>query len=323
MADLHPESTTDDVLGDTRLDGRRAIVTGASSGLGEETARALAARGALVTMAARNADKNAAAAERIRASDPDASLQLLDLDLADLASVRRFADQYRSGADAVDMLINNAGVMVCPFGHTADGFEMQFGTNHLGHFLLTALLADAVAAGDQPRVVTVSSAAHLISDVDLDDPGFETTDYDAWISYGRSKSANALFAFELAGRMADRGVLSYSVHPGMVATELARHMTEELMGQMISRISERTADAKEQGDGDSATASMPAMRTPAVGAATQVWAATSSDLADASGRYLLDCHVGSAPDAAPHISDTDTAARLWSLSEELVGQSFA
>ncbi len=252
MAELHPESTTDDVLGDVDLRGLRFVVTGASSGLGEESARAVASRGASVTMAARNPEKNAAAMARIRADQPDADLEQRVLDLADLASVRRFAEDFRADHDVVDVLINNAGVMVCPFGHTTDGFEMQFGTNHLGHFLLTALLADAIVAGERPRVVTLSSAAHLISDVDLDDPAFEHTDYDAWISYGRSKSANALFALELARRMSDRDVVSYSVHPGMVATELARHMTDELMTQMITRISERTESAAASGAGDRA-----------------------------------------------------------------------
>ncbi|MDH4170021.1 MAG: SDR family NAD(P)-dependent oxidoreductase [Acidimicrobiia bacterium] len=323
MTELHPESTTDDVLGDVDLRGLRFVVTGASSGLGEESARALASRGASVTMAARNPEKNAAAMARIRADQPDADLEQRVLDLADLASVRRFAEDFRADHDVVDVLINNAGVMVCPFGHTTDGFEMQFGTNHLGHFLLTALLADAIVAGERPRVVTLSSAAHLISDVDLDDPAFEHTDYDAWISYGRSKSANALFALELARRMSDRDVVSYSVHPGMVATELARHMTEELMTQMITRISERTENAAAPGAGDSAATSMPAMRAPAVGAATQVWAATAPDLIDASGAYLLDCHVGAGADVADYIRDAERARALWTLSEELVGHAFA
>jgi len=322
MAELHPESTTDDVLGDTDLSGRRVVVTGASSGLGEETARAMASRGATVVMAARSADKNAAAVERIRAGAPDADVHPRELDLADLASVRRFADGVSSDLDAVDVLVNNAGVMVCPFGHTADGFEMQFGTNHLGHFLLTSLLADAVLAGNEPRVVTLSSAAHLISDVDLDDPNFVSGDYDAWISYGRSKSANALFALELARRLGDQGLRSYSVHPGMVATELARHMTEDLMAQMISRISERAEQAAASGEDAPTGSDMPAMRTPAVGAATQVWAAVAPELADHTGAYLLDCHVGAGADVAPYVQDADRAAALWSLSEDMVGQSF-
>ena len=242
---FNSESTTDDVLDGMDLSGRRFVVTGAASGLGEETTRALAAHGASVLMLARDPAKNDEAAARIRAAVPEAQLWLDVVDLADLASIRSFAARFLDSGQPIDVLINNAGVMACPFEHTADGFEMQFGTNHLGHFELTRLLEPAVLAGNEPRIVNLSSAAHSISDVDLDDPNFERTDYDAWISYGRSKSANALHARALARRLGGDGVLAFSVHPGVIMTNLGRHLNDELMQQMMQRSAERAAKVGE------------------------------------------------------------------------------
>ena len=221
------ESTTDDVLDGIDLSGRRFVITGAASGLGEESTRALAAHGASILMLARDPQKNAEAAERVRSEVPDADLSLDTVDLADLASVRSFAGRYVESGRPIDVLMNNAGVMACPFGHTADGFEMQFGTNHLGHFELTRLLEPAILAGDEPRIVILSSAAHGIANVDLDDPNFEHTTYDAWEAYGRSKSANALHALALSQRL--DGVLSLSVHPGGIMTNLGRHLNDDLL----------------------------------------------------------------------------------------------
>ena len=318
------ETTTDDILEGLDLTGLRFVVTGSSSGLGEESARALAAAGATVTMLARNPEKNEAAAARVRAAVPDADLELGIVDLADLSSIRSFAADYLADHDAIDVLINNAGVMVCPFGRTADGFETQFGTNHLGHFLLTALLMPAIRKGDAPRVVNLSSGGHSISDVDLDDPNYESTEYDAWSAYGRSKTANALFTKELARRHGDE-LLTFAVHPGVVMTELGRHMDEELMAQMMERMRQRSAD-----DGESDAQGGSGMQIKAVGqgAATQIWAATAPELADHNGAYLGDCQLGVAGGNAshngyePYLDDADTAARLWTLSEELVGQAF-
>ncbi len=317
------ETTTDQILDGLDLSGRRFVVTGSSSGLGEESARALTAAGAKVTMLARNAEKNEAAAARVREAVPDADLELGTVDLADLSSIRSFADGYLADHDAIDVLLNNAGVMVCPFGRTADGFEMQFGTNHLGHFLLTALLMPAIRNGDAPRIVNLSSGGHSISDVDLDDPNYESTEYDAWSAYGRSKTANALFTKELARRHGDE-LLTFAVHPGVVMTELGRHMDEELMAQMMERMQQRS------GDGEESESSGSGVQIKAVdqGAATQIWAATSPDLTDHNGAYLGDCQVGVAGGNAshngyePYLDDADTAARLWTLSEELVGETF-
>jgi NAD(P)-dependent dehydrogenase (short-subunit alcohol dehydrogenase family) len=317
------ETTTDQILDGLDLSGRRFVVTGSSSGLGEESARALAAAGATVTMLARNPEKNDAAAARIREAVPDADLELGTVDLTDLSSIRSFAADYVAQHDAIDVLINNAGVMVCPFGRTADGFETQFGTNHLGHFLLTALLMPAIRQGDAPRVVNLSSGGHSISDVDLDDPNYESTEYDAWSAYGRSKTANALFTKELARRHGDE-LLTFAVHPGVVMTELGRHMDEELMAQMMERMRQRSGDDNESESSGSGVQ----IKAVEQGAATQIWAATAPELADHNGAYLGDCQLGVAGGNAshngyePYLDDADSAARLWTLSEELVGQSF-
>jgi NAD(P)-dependent dehydrogenase (short-subunit alcohol dehydrogenase family) len=311
-------STTDDVLAGIDLSGRRFVVTGAASGLGEEATRAVAARGASVLMLARDPAKNAAAADRIRTAVPDAELSLAELDLADLASVRACAHRILDAGEPIDVLMNNAGVMACPFGRTADGFETQFGTNHLGHFELTRLLEPAVVAGDAPRIVNLSSAAHGICDVDLDDPNYDRTPYDAWGSYGRSKSANAHHARSLARRLAGSGVLAFSVHPGGIMTNLGRHLDEQLLQELMDRSAERAAKA-----GDDS----PGIRFKSVeqGAATQVWAATAPELVDHSGAYLADCGVGvrggnvGTNGYEPYLDDDETADRLWELSESLVG----
>ena len=312
------DSTVDEVLDGVDLSGKVFVVTGSSSGLGEESARGLAARGAHVAMAARDAVKNAEAVERIRASVPDADLSVLELDLADLASVARFAEQAADVIDRVDVLLNNAGVMACPEGRTADGFETQFGTNHLGHFALTVRLMPLLRTAQKPRVVTLSSGGHRISDVDLDDPNFETTPYDAWVAYGRSKSANAHFAAELA-RRAGEPMLSFSVHPGAIVTRLGRHLTPELTEALMARA---RASASRQGSSGGG------MRFKSVeaGAATQVWAATSLGAAAHNGEYFADCGP-TAPGPGeqgyePWIDNAATAGRLWELSERLVGLSF-
>jgi NAD(P)-dependent dehydrogenase (short-subunit alcohol dehydrogenase family) len=310
------ESTTDEVLDGVDLSGRRFVITGAASGLGEESTRALAAHGASVLMLARDPAKNEEAAARVRGAVPDALISLDTVDLADLASIRSFAARFLESGQAIDVLMNNAGVMACPFTHTTDGFEMQFGTNHLGHFELTRLLTPAVVAGNEPRIVNLSSAAHGISDVDLDDPNFEHTDYDAWISYGRSKSANALHALALARRLADDGVLAFSVHPGGIMTNLGRHLNDDLMQQMLTRAQERAAKSGESGGMQ--------FKSIPQGAATQVWAATSADVVGHSGMYLADVGLGveggnvGRNGFEPYITDAARADRLWDVSEQLL-----
>ena len=265
-------STTDDVLDGIDLTEKRVLVTGASTGLGEETTRALAAHGATVTMAVRDVERGEAAATRIRATVPDARLELMALDLASLGDVRRFAREFLSSHDHLDLLIDNAGVMACPQAETVDGFELQIGTNHVGHFLLTQLLLPLLGAGS--RVVVLSSAGHRFSDVDLDDPNFERTPYDPWVAYGRAKTANALFAMELDRRLRDRGAHAFSVHPGGIMTELGRHLTEETMATLSSSV---PADQAIE------------WKTVPQGAATTVWAATAPELDAHGGAYLEDC----------------------------------
>lgn len=319
MSGFDRDSTVDEVLDGLDLSGRVFLVTGSSSGLGEESARGLSARGAHVAMAARDPLKNAEAVERIRASVPDADLSVHELDLADLSGVARFAERAAGALDRVDVLINNAGVMCCPEGRTADGFETQFGTNHLGHFALTVRLMPLLRKAESPRVVTLSSGGHRIADVDLADPNFETTPYDGWVAYGRSKSANAHFAAELARRSGGE-MLSFSVHPGAIVTRLGRHLTPELIEELMAR-----ARASASGQVSGAEGGM-RFKSVEAGAATQVWAATSPDVAAHNGRYLADCGP-TAPGSGdrgyePWIDDAATAGRLWELSERLVGLSF-
>jgi NAD(P)-dependent dehydrogenase (short-subunit alcohol dehydrogenase family) len=315
MTTFGAETTTDAVLEGMDLSGRRFLVTGASAGLGVETTRALVAHGALVTMAVRDLDKGAAAIEQVQATVPDAQLDLRELDLADLASIRTFASGFLEDHPVLDVLICNAGIMACPQGTTTDGFETQFGTNHLGHFLLIRLLTPALVAAGQAggaRVVLLSSAGHRLGDVDLDDPGWERTPYDPWAAYGRSKTANVLCAVGVDRRLADQGVRAFAVHPGMIHTELARHVTEDTWNAFRAMLP----------PGDTTVAkSIPA------GAATTVFAATSPDLDGLGGRYLEDCHLAEITDDPAQRSgvrayalDPDRADALWELSERLVAE---
>ena len=241
MTTFGSSSTTDDVLAGHDLTGKHVLVTGASTGLGEETARALSAHGAAVTLAVRDLVRGTAAADRIRSGVPEADLTLRELDLASLRSVRRFADGFLSDHGSVDVLINNAGVMACPFGTTVDGFELQFGTNHLGHFLLGTLLAPALVAGAPARLVSLSSSGHRFSDVDLEDWNFERTNYEPFIGYGRAKTANVLFAVGFQARYGAAGVQAYAVHPGAIRTELGRHMARDHRRHARARVVERPA----------------------------------------------------------------------------------
>jgi NAD(P)-dependent dehydrogenase (short-subunit alcohol dehydrogenase family) len=321
MSRYGPDTTTDEVLEGVDLSGKRIVITGSSGGLGEESARALSSKGAAITMAARNPEKNEAAAARIREKVPGADVELRTLDLCSLESVNSFAKSFLADHRRVDVLLDNAGVMCCPQGTTPDGFETQLGTNHIGHFLLTGLLAPALVASAPSRVVVLSSAAHEIAGIDFDDPMFERREYDAWVAYGQSKTANALFALELDRRLARQGVSAYSVHPGMIMTELARHMNAELLGRFQKRAKTRAEEAGTGGSGMS-------FKSVEAGAATQVWAATTGDLVGHGGAYLADCQLAVAGQGrgergvAPHAQDPDAAARLWTASEGWVGQTF-
>ena len=229
--------------------------------------------------------------------------------------MRRFARWFDASYPALHALVNNAGVMACPLGRTQDGFERQFGTNHLGHFLLTGLLVPKLLAGAPARIVCVSSRGHLLAGVDLEDPSYERSPYGPWEAYGRSKSANVLHAVELDRRLAARGVRANAVHPGGIATELGRHLTPESIQEMAGRMKRR---------GPVVFKDVPH------GAATQVWAAVSPELEGVGGRYLEDVRVsrpsqGDTDSAgyAAHAVDPEIARSLWTLSEKLVGERFS
>jgi NAD(P)-dependent dehydrogenase (short-subunit alcohol dehydrogenase family) len=226
-------STTDDVLEGVDLSGKRVLVTGASAGLGVETARALVAHGAQVVGAVRDLDKAHRATEPVRgaAANGGGAVEFVTLDLASLASVRACADTLLAAGKPFDLIIANAGIMACPQSRTADGFEMQFGTNHLGHFVLINRIALLLKSGG--RLVNLSSAGHRFSDVNIEDPNFEHTPYSEFGAYGRSKTANILFAVEFDRRHKADGARATAVHPGVIQTELGRHMTPEVIRQII------------------------------------------------------------------------------------------
>ena len=305
------ESTTDEVLAGVRLDGKHAFITGATGGLGIETARALAAAGASVTIAGRSPEKIDTALKTLREQVSGASFDAQQLDLASLSSIADAAKAVVSRGQQIDILINNAGVMMCPEGQTADGFETQFGTNHLGHFALTAQLMPAVADG--ARVVTLSSGAHLRGSVDFDALNWQSRDYDPQLAYAQTKTANVWFASELQRRYGDR-LLSLSLHPGVIMTDLARHLTEEIITEMRASFSGAGIVPK----------------TVPQGAATSVWAATAPELADHGGAYLADCQIAPPTSEdeprgghAPWAYDRAGAEQLWRRSEELTGVAFA
>src|ERR1700734_1206811 len=315
------ESTTQEVLAGANLSGKRVLVTGVSAGLGVETARALAAHGAEVVGAARDLTKAKAATASVRADAANGgSLELVQLDPAPLASVRAAADRLVAGGRLFDLVICNAGVMATPFGKTADGFETQFGTNHLGHFVLVNRIASLMKSGSRP--VNLSAAVHQLSDVDLDDPNFERTPYSAWASYGRSKTANILFAVEFDRRHKDRGIRAAALHPGAIQTELSRYLDEETRRQLTEIM---TQVAKLPGAKPITYKSVPQ------GAATSVWAAAVAKADAIGGRYCEDCHVAGVIDAPgftfsgvrPYALNPERAQALWAKSEQMVGERFA
>jgi NAD(P)-dependent dehydrogenase (short-subunit alcohol dehydrogenase family) len=312
------ESTTEAVLEGIDLSGQRILVTGVSAGLGVETARVLAAHGAAVVGAARDLDKARRATEVVRADAANGgSLELVELDLASLASVRACADALVAEGRLFDRVIANAGVMACPKGTTADGFETQFGTNHLGHFVLVNRISALIKSGG--RLVNLSSAGHRYADVDLEDPNFEHTPYTEFGAYGRSKTANVLFAVEFDRRHKGRGVRAAAVHPGGIMTELGRHMTDEVRQQLMTSI----AAALPPG------APAFSFKTVPQGAATTVWAAEVAPADEVGGRYCEDCHVAAVQNdpslregVRPYALDPEHAKDLWAKSEAMVGETF-
>jgi NAD(P)-dependent dehydrogenase (short-subunit alcohol dehydrogenase family) len=314
MSTFGKDSTADEVLAGKDLSGRTVFITGANSGLGQETARAMAARGAHVIMAGRDQGKLDEAVAAIHAAHPKAQLDTITVDLGSLESIRASTSRARQRFAKIDLLINNAGVMATPFTHTHDGFEMQLGTNHLGHFALTAELMPLIERGHLKRIVNLSSRGHHFAPVDFDDLNFETRAYDPWVSYGQSKTANILFTVGLEERFAVLGIHAYAVHPGGIQTNLGRHMTPEMTEALMARITARGEDFS--------------WKTIPQGAATSCWAATADALEGHGGLYCEDCHVAEVSDESAtdgvrsYAINPSYADRLWKVSEEMTGAKF-
>jgi NAD(P)-dependent dehydrogenase (short-subunit alcohol dehydrogenase family) len=317
-------STTEEVLSGVNLGGKRILVTGVSAGLGVETARALAAHGAHVVGTARDLEKAKAATAQVvkEAAANSGNFELVELDLANLKSVRACADALVAKAAPFDVVIANAGVMATPFSLTLDGYEMQFGTNHLGHFVLVNRIAPLIRQGG--RLINLSSAGHRYSNVDLEDPNFERTPYEPFVAYGRSKTANILFAVEFDRRHRERGVRAAAVHPGGIQTELGRYAEPGRIERLIEQINQSRAA---EGKGPFQWKTVPQ------GAATSVWAGVMAAAEEIGGQYCENCHVGQIVPKDATITavsegvrgyalDAANAKALWKKSEELVGESF-
>jgi NAD(P)-dependent dehydrogenase (short-subunit alcohol dehydrogenase family) len=317
-------STTEDVLYGVNLHGKRILVTGVSAGLGVETARAFVAHGAHVVGAARDLGKAKAATARVR-QDADTNgggFELVALDLASLKSVRASADALLAKGEPFDVVIANAGVMATPFLHTADGFEMQFGTNHLGHFVLVNRIAPLIRKGG--RLINLASAGHRFSNVDLEDPNFVRTPYEPFVAYGRSKTANILFAVAFDRRHRGNGIRAVAVHPGGIQTELDRYLDPVHIQKTIEQMNKQLAS-----EGNARFQ----LKTIPQGAATSVWAAVVAPADEVGGQYCENCHVGKivpndvtitavSEGVRSYALDPKNAEALWKKSEEMVGESF-
>jgi NAD(P)-dependent dehydrogenase (short-subunit alcohol dehydrogenase family) len=317
-------STTDEVLSGVNLQGKRILVTGVSAGIGVETARSLAAHGAYVVGASRDLPKAEAATAQVRqdAADNGGRFELIELDLANLKSVRACANQLVGRGEPFDIVIANAGVMATPFGYTADGFETQFGTNHLGHFVLVNRIASLLRSGS--RLINLASSGHRFSNVDLDDPNFERTPYEPFVAYGRSKTANIQFAVAFDERHRRRGVRAAAVHPGGIQTELARHLDPSGLQSIVEQLNQQLANEGKPPF---------QFKTIPQGAATSVWAGVVAPADEIGGKYCENCHVGHIVADDVTISaisegvrryalDSKLAAALWKKSEEMVGEAF-
>lgn len=304
-------STALEVIAGHDLRGVEAIVTGGASGIGVETVRALASAGARVILAARNRAAADEVAKALRSDTGNDAVEVGVVDLASLASVRAFVDRYLALGRPLHILINNAGVMATPQSYTEDGFELQFGTNHIGHFALAAGLMPALRAAGHARVVSLSSIGHRRSDIDFDDLNFRERPYDPFSAYGQSKTANTLFAIGLTRRHGADGITSNAVMPGGILTGLQKHMSRE--GQMALGWFDESGNVT------------PRFKSTGQGAATSIWAAVAPELAGVGGLYLEDCGVAQPwtseePYAGymPYALDPARAAQLWDVSEQLI-----
>ncbi|PPF46912.1 oxidoreductase [Pseudoclavibacter sp. AY1F1] len=299
------DSTALQVVEGVDLSDKTALVTGASSGIGIETARALAAAGAHVTLAVRDTEAGERGAAELRASTGNDNVHVAHLDLADLATVRELASAW---SGPLHLLINNAGIMDTPELRTADGYEMQFAVNHLGHFALANALLPALTEAGNARIVAVSSSGHASSGIRFDDPFFVRDAYDRGLAYGQSKTANVLFALEATRRWTDRGITAAALMPGGIWTNLQRHWDPEVLADMKRRFP---------------------TKTPEQGAATSVFVATRATLGPGTPAYYEDCHPAEVVDeivdgvhgVVPHALDAAAARRLWELSESLASSA--
>ncbi|KAM7396698.1 hypothetical protein PAMP_019721 [Pampus punctatissimus] len=278
-----------------RLDGKTILITGSNTGIGKETAVDLAKRGARVILACRDMDRANKAAEEVRKMSQNDNVIVKKLDLASLQSVRQLAKEIQESEERLDILINNAGVMCCPKWQTEDGFEMQFGVNHLGHFLLTNCLLDLLKKSSPSRIVNVSSLAHENGQIYFDDIN-QDKDYHPWKSYSQSKLANVLFTRELAKKLQGTGVTTYSLHPGVIRTDLSRHLS--LWKRVLC------------------TPLTFFIKSPTEGAQTTIYCAVEESLQKESGLYYSDCAPKT---AAPQGLDDEAAKKLWDLSASMVG----
>ncbi len=320
------EKTTTDVIAGVDLRDKVALVTGASSGLGLETVRTLLSAGARVIMAARPGEKLEKVLAVVQKDFPQASVDAVPLELTDFNSVRACAESVAQLTDTLDLLINNAGIMAVPFARTPVGCESQFGTNHIGHFLLTNLLVPLLLHAKQARVVNLSSGGHKHCAIDFDDLHWQTREYNKWGAYGQSKTANALFTVALQNRLGAKGVSVFAVHPGVIPTDLGRHLTEDDIKALMS--SQSLSGEKKESGGTSR--GKLALKTIPQGAATSVWAATSSSLNGKGGLYLEDCAIAEEVPVgvAEHgyyawAVDPAAAEKLWQVSEQIVEQTFS
>jgi NAD(P)-dependent dehydrogenase (short-subunit alcohol dehydrogenase family) len=299
------DTTAAEVISGVDLTGKRAVVTGAASGIGVETARALANAGAEVTLAVRDLGAGEAIAKEINGATGRDDVRVGYLDLAKRSSVEAFVADW---SGPLHVLVNNAGVMASPRMYTVDGWELQFGTNHMGHFVLTSGLRDALAQAGGARVVSLSSSGHQFSTVVFEDLQFMERDYNPWLAYGQSKTANIWLAVEGAKRWADDGITLNAVHPGAISTNLQRHVSEKELARL--RASAGTGVG---------------YKSVEQGAATSVLVAASPLLDGVSGRYFEDCNeaVPNVPGVrsgyAPWAYDEAGAARLWTTSLDLLG----
>jgi len=284
------------------LTGKTVVITGANTGIGKLTALDMSRRGAKVVMLCRDMKKAETAADEIR-QETKGEVMIHSLDLASLESVREVAEQLGNSVEKIDILINNAGIMACPEMRTKEGFEMQFGTNHLGHFLLTNLIMPLIKkAAPGARIVNVSSLAHTQGQMNWDDINFEKTPYNPIKAYGQSKLANVLFTKELARKGEGSGVHAYALHPGVIKTELGRHI-KDAYGCIVQGIFRLSG---------------PLIKTPEAGSRTSIYCAVEESIADHNGRYYSDCKE---KEPASQALKPEDASRLWAISEELTGMS--